>query len=52
MEQMEASNKDLLQENKEQERSLSESIETIRSRVKLLREEVRIWICYDSRLKY
>lgn len=39
---MEASNKDLLQENKEQERSLSESIETIRSRVKLLREEVRI----------
>lgn len=42
MEQMEASNKDLLQENKEQERSLSESIETIRSRVKLLREEVRI----------
>lgn len=42
MEQMEASNEDLLQENKEQERSLSESIETIRSRVKLLREEVRI----------
>lgn len=42
MEQMEASNKDLLQEKKEQERSLSESIESIRSRVRVLREEVRI----------
>lgn len=39
---MEASNKDLLQEKKEQERSLSESIESIRSRVRVLREEVRI----------
>lgn len=35
-----ASNENILQENKERERSLSESIESFRYRIQCLREEV------------